>query len=78
MNNITPFPTADTDLLWAAPGTEARRVDMFADTPPRRYRMTDADAPTGAAVVYLIGAATLVTAIVAGWVLGILSALAVM
>lgn len=73
MNNITPFPQTDPSLLlWAAPG-EPARTDPFAEPPPRR--MPAADDPSGAAVVYLLGAATLVLAIVSGWVLGILSAL---
>ncbi len=76
MNNITPFP--DDDLIFAEPGTPARRVDVFAVPPPRLYRVTDADAPSGAAVVYALGAAGVVLLLTIGWLAGILTTVAVL
>ncbi len=66
------------DLISAEPGIEARRVD-WSEPPPRlRYRMTDADAPSGAAVVYLLGAAGVVLLLAIGWLVGILTTVAVL
>ena len=76
MNNITPFP--DDDLIFAEPGTPARMADVFAVPPPRLYRVTDADAPSGAAVVYALGAAGVVLLLTIGWVAGILTTVAVL
>jgi hypothetical protein len=80
MNNITPFPgpTDESLLLWAEPGTPARMAEQIAATPPRHYRMTDADAPSGAVVVYALGAASIALLIAIGWVAGILTSVAVL
>ena len=75
MNRITPFP--DDDLIFAEPGTPARRVDVFAVPPPERYRVTP-ETPSGAAVVYALGAAGVVLLLTIGWVAGILTTVAVL
>jgi hypothetical protein len=74
---ITPFPDTDDDLLWAEPGTPARMADVFAVPPPRLYRVTEAQ-PSGAAVVYALGAAGVVLLLMIGWVAGILTSVAVL
>lgn len=67
MNRITPFPD-----------DAARRVDVFVDPPLRLYRMPPTDAPSGAAVVYALGAAGVVLLLAIGWVAGILTTIAVL